>query len=152
MVRKGLMMRKTGLGLVSLMVLVPGGVMAQAPVFSAARVSADIRTIASDAFEGRARHPRGSENGRLADRAIQGGGFAARGRQGRRCARLDPGRALAAFRLHRPAAGQRGRVGPWVQGTQIALRPPQNGGNSYDLTKAPLVLWAMGVRAGAALG
>jgi Zn-dependent M28 family amino/carboxypeptidase len=32
-------------------------------------------------------------------------------------------------------------------GTQIALRPPQNGGNSYDLTKAPLVFVGYGVSA-----
>lgn len=143
------MMRKAGLGLVSLMVLaVPGGAMAQAPVFSAARVSADIRTIASDAFEGRAPATRAEGKtvawliAQYKAAGLQPGGEKVGGVRGWT---QDVPLQHSAF-IAPPQVSVEG-LGSWVQGTQIALRPPQNGGNSYDLTKAPLVFVGYGVSA-----
>jgi Zn-dependent M28 family amino/carboxypeptidase len=117
-------------------------------VFSAARVSADIRTISSDAFEGRAPATRAEGKtvawliAQFKAAGLQPGGEKVKGVRGWT---QDVPLQHSAF-LAPPQVGVSG-IGTWAQGSDIALRPPQNGGNSDDLTNAPLVFVGYGVSA-----
>jgi Zn-dependent M28 family amino/carboxypeptidase len=118
------------------------------PVFSPARVSADIRTLSSDAFEGRGPATPAEDKtvawliAQFRAAGLQPGGTLVKGVRGwTQDVPLQHADFLAP--PHLTVSG----LGAWTQGREVAIRAPQNGGQTYDLAAAPLVFVGYGVSA-----
>jgi len=125
-----------------------GPAAAAEPAFSAARVSADIRTLSSDAFEGRGPATPAEDKtvawliAQFRAAGLQPGGTPVKGARGwTQDVPLQHASFLGAPRL--TVSG----LGSWTQGRDVAIRAPQNGGQAYDLSAAPLVFVGYGVSA-----
>jgi Zn-dependent M28 family amino/carboxypeptidase len=144
-------MRTLGLasGLAAVAGLVAAGPAGAAePAFSAARVSADIRTLSSDAFEGRGPATRAEDKtvawliAQFRAAGLQPGGTMVKGARGwTQDVPLQHANFLSPPRL--AVSG----LGAWTQGQQVAIRAPQDGRQTYDLAAAPLVFVGYGVSA-----
>jgi Zn-dependent M28 family amino/carboxypeptidase len=121
---------------------------APAPVFKAERISDDIRILASDEFEGRSPATKGETLTtaylikQFTQAGLKPGGEIVKGH--RRWTQDVP--LQHATFLTTPQASLSG-LGPLVQRKDIAIRPPQHGGASYQITGAPLVFVGYGVAA-----
>ena len=117
------------------------------PDFSAARVSDDIRVLASDAFEGRGPATPGEEKatayivGQMQAAGLQPGGDAAGGT--RRWTQDVP--LLRSEISGIPQVSVGGQA--LTQGTEIAIRAPLDGSKRVDIAGAPLVFVGYGVGA-----
>lgn len=116
------------------------------PAFSPARISADIRTLASDAYEGRAPATHGETLtvawliAQFKAAGLKPAGDTVKGVRGWT---QDVPLRHARF-LGTPQISASG-IGPLVQRQDIALRPPQDGGSALALKGAPLVFVGYGV-------
>lgn len=140
-------MRGWGVALAALVVSGAAGA-AGDPAFSPQRVSDDIRTISSDAFEGRGPATRAETKtvdwliAQYKAAGLQPGGQMVGGKRGWT---QDVPLQHASFIA--PPQVEVSGVGAWKQGVDVALRPPQDGRQAYDLAKAPLVFVGYGVSA-----
>ncbi len=133
-------------------VFLPALATAQGPgSFSGARMSSDIQTLSSDAYEGRAPATRGEARtiaylvGQLKAAGVQPGGDL---RDGTR-AWTQAVPLLKSDIVGTPALSITvgGSVLPLTQGSEIAVRAPMNGATAIDLAAAPLVFVGYGVTA-----
>lgn len=122
-------------------------VAAATPDFSAARVSDDIRTLASDAFEGRGPATPGEEKAvtyivaQMRTAGLQPGGDMVRGRRGWT-------QDVPLLRSEIDGAPQVSADGQALtQGSEIAIRAPLDGEKRVDIAAAPLVFVGYGVTA-----
>lgn len=130
----------------------PALALAQAPVFDTGRVVADIKTLSSDAFEGRGPATPGEAKTvdyiiqRMKAAGLQPGGD--RGPDGQRGWTQDvpllETEIVGAPRLTLSLGGQRMAL---TQGEEIAVRPALTGQERVTLADAPLVFVGYGVRA-----
>ena len=117
------------------------------PAFSAARVSDDVRTLASDAFEGRGPATPGEEKAvayivrQMQAAGLQPGGEIVSGRRGWT-------QDVPLLRSQISGAPQVSAGGQALtQGSEIAIRAPLDGRKRVDITNAPLVFVGYGVTA-----
>ena len=124
---------------------------APAPRFDAARVTADIRALASDAFEGRGPATPGEMKtvdyiiARMRAAGLQPGGPMAGTTRGW----TQDVPLLRAEIVGAPKVAVRigGRAVPLTQGDEIALRAPLDGRKRVDIADAPLVFVGYGIDA-----
>lgn len=118
-----------------------------APDFSTARVSDDIRTLASDAFEGRGPATPGEEKATAyIARQMQAAGLQPGGDMagGKRAWTQD----VPLLRSEIDGAPQVSAGGQTLtQGSEIAIRAPLDGSKHVDIARAPLVFVGYGVTA-----
>ncbi|MCF8825120.1 M28 family metallopeptidase [Xanthomonas campestris] len=142
-------MKRVGLGMLAM--AVSTALMAATPTFDGARISRDVKELASDAYEGRGPATAG-EDKTIAYLSTQ---FAAAG--------LQPGGDLAdgkrlwtqAVPLRRadivgtPRIALQGGSAPQTltQGKEIAIRAAMDGSSKVDIANAPLVFVGYGVKA-----
>jgi len=126
-------------------------VMAATPKFDGARISADVKELASDAYEGRSPATAGEEktvaylSRQFAEAGLQPGGDVQQGKRvWTQAVPLLKGDIVGtpALTLH-----QAGKSLPLQQGQQIAVRAAMNGAHAVDISKAPLVFLGYGVKA-----
>ena len=125
---------------------------APAPSFDPARVSADIRTLASDAYEGRGPGTPGETKtvayvtSQMQAAGLEPGGTP--GSDGKRGWTQDVP-LLRAEIAGTPQASidKAGKPRAIVQGTDIAIRAPMTGAKRVDIANAPLVFVGYGVKA-----
>jgi Zn-dependent M28 family amino/carboxypeptidase len=132
--------------------LVSGAALAAQPQIDAARIMADIKVLASDAFEGRGpATPGETKTIAYLEKQMQAAGLEPAG---------DPkkggGRAwtqnvpLARFRTVGPvkvSVDENGQVKTWAQGDQVAIRAAQTGQARLTVKNAPIVFVGYGVKA-----
>ncbi len=120
---------------------------APAPDFSTARVSDDIRVLASDAFEGRGPATPGEEKAvayiirQMQAAGLQPGGDMVQGRRG--WTQDVPLLRSEIDGMPQVSAGGQALT----QGSEIAIRAPLDGGKRVDIANAPLVFVGYGVTA-----
>lgn len=126
-------------------------VMAQAPTFDGARISRDVRELASDAYEGRGPATAGEEktiaylSKQFADAGLQPGGDLADGK--RLWTQAVPLRRADIVGAPTIALADAGKSQPLTQGKQIAIRAALDGSSTVDIANAPLVFVGYGVKA-----
>ena len=142
-------MKRVVLGVLALSV--SSALMAATPKFDGARISADVKELASDAYEGRSPATAGEEktiaylSKQFADAGLQPGGDLKDGKRlWTQAVPLRKGDIVGAPQL---ALHQGGKTLPLEQGKQIAVRAAMNGASSVDISKAPLVFLGYGVKA-----
>ena len=150
------MMRRTSLGLASIISLSLCGAAYAAPPakpfkYSAARMSENIRILSSDAFEGRAPNTPGETKtvAYLIDQfrhaGLKPGGVI---KAGKRTWTQPVPLLKSEFAADpRVAITLGGKSVPLTQGEEIAVRAPTNGDHGINLTGAPLVFVGYGVKA-----
>jgi Zn-dependent M28 family amino/carboxypeptidase len=129
-----------------------GAAVAAQPAIDAARIMADIKVLASDAFEGRGPATR-AETKTIAYLVKQ---MQAAGLQPAGDPQKGGGRAwtqnvpLARFRTVGPvkvSVDENGQVKSWSQGDQVAIRAAQTGQKQLTIKNAPIVFVGYGVKA-----
>ncbi|MBW8815092.1 MAG: M28 family peptidase [Caulobacterales bacterium] len=144
-------MKKLLLGAAAALALC-GVAIAAEPAIDAARIMADIKVLASDAFEGRGpATPAETKTIAYLEKQMQAAGLQPAG---------DPkkggGRAwtqdvpLARFRTVGPvkvSVDEKGQVKTWSQGDQVAIRAAQTGQGRLTVKNAPIVFVGYGVKA-----
>jgi hypothetical protein len=142
-------MKRVVLGVLALSV--SSALMAATPKFDGARISADVKELASDAYEGRSPATAGEEktiaylSKQFADAGLQPGGDLKDGKRlWTQAVPLRKGDIVGAPQL---ALHQGGKTLPLEQGKQIAVRAAMNGASNVDISKAPLVFLGYGVKA-----
>jgi Zn-dependent M28 family amino/carboxypeptidase len=122
-----------------------------APTFSTERLSAEVKTLSSDAFEGRG--PATPAEAKTIDYVVaqmkaaglQPGGDLKNGqRSWTQAVPLQRSQIVGTPALSLDLGGKRQ---PLTQGEQIAVRAPMNGSKSVAITDAPLVFVGYGVKA-----
>jgi len=119
--------------------------------FSSQRLAQHVKTLGSDAFEGRGPATEGETKSvayisqQFAAAGLQPGGDLVNGKR-------QWTQAVPLLRSEWPAPPQAsmtvaGQAVPLTQGEQIAIRPPTNGEKAIDFAGAPLVFVGYGVRA-----
>jgi Zn-dependent M28 family amino/carboxypeptidase len=131
-----------------LLTLLPAAALAvPAPLFSPQWLSDHIRTLSSDAYEGRGPDTPGETKTvayliqQMKAAGLQPGGTLAKGRRGW----TQDVPLLRAEIVGTPAASIDGKA--LTQGQEIAIRAPMNGARQVDIAKAPLVFVGYGVKA-----
>ena len=149
-------MSRVGLGFVAVLALAP---LAMAPHVTEAarlrpdpaRLSIDVKLLASDAFEGREPGTRAEKRtvlfiiDRMKEAGLQPGGALAGGRRG-----WTQDVPLTKFRFAGPlelAVTIGGRVQKWAQGQEVAVRATQTNVDALAAVNAPLVFVGYGVNA-----
>lgn len=142
-------MKRVALGVLALSV--SSALMAATPKFDGARISADVKELASDAYEGRSPATAGEEktiaflSKQFADAGLQPGGDLKDGKRlWTQAVPLRKGDIVGAPQL---ALHQGGKTVALEQGKQIAVRAAMNGASNVDISKAPLVFLGYGVKA-----
>ena len=131
-----------------LLALLPAAALAApAPMFSPQRLSDHIRTLSSDAYEGRGPDTPGETKTvayliqQMKASGLQPGGTLAKGTRGW----TQDVPLLRSEIVGTPAASIDGK--PLTQGQEIAIRAPMNGARAVDIASAPLVFVGYGVKA-----
>ncbi|WP_303747695.1 M28 family metallopeptidase [Stenotrophomonas pigmentata] len=125
--------------------------MAAPPKFDGARISADVRELASDAYEGRSPATAGEEktiaflSKQFAAAGMQPGGDLQDGK--RLWTQAVP--LLKGDIVGKPvlSLSSQGKPQTLTQGQEIAVRAAMNGANAVDISNAPLVFLGYGVKA-----
>lgn len=131
---------------------VSGALMAATPKFDGARISADVKELASDAYEGRSPATAGEEktvaflSKQFAAAGLQPGGDLKDGKRlWTQAVPLLKGDIVGAPSL---SLSSKGTPQALSQGKEIAVRAAMNGASNVDIKNAPLVFLGYGVKAG----
>jgi len=125
--------------------------MAAPPKFDGARISADVKELSSDAYEGRSPATAGEDktiaflSKQFADAGMQPGGDLKDGQ--RLWTQAVP--LLKGDIVGKPvlSLSSQGKPQPLTQGQEIAVRAAMNGASAVDIRNAPLVFLGYGVKA-----
>lgn len=130
---------------------VSSALMAATPKFDGARISADVKELASDAYEGRSPATTGEEktiaflSKQFAAAGLQPGGDLKDGKRlWTQAVPLRKGDIVGAPSL---ALTSQGKPQSLTQGKEIAVRAAMNGASEVDIQNAPLVFLGYGVNA-----
>ncbi|WP_426804427.1 M28 family metallopeptidase [Stenotrophomonas sp. SrG] len=130
---------------------VSSALMAATPKFDGARISADVKELASDAYEGRSPATAGEAktiaflSKQFADAGLQPGGDLKDGKRlWTQAVPLLKGDIVGTPRL---ALSSKGKPQSLTQGQEIAVRAAMNGASEVDIQNAPLVFLGYGVNA-----
>lgn len=130
---------------------VSSALMAATPKFDGARISADVKELASDAYEGRSPATAGEEktiaflSKQFAAAGLQPGGDLKDGKRlWTQAVPLRKGDIVGAPSL---ALSSQGKPQTLTQGKEIAVRAAMNGASEVDIQNAPLVFLGYGVNA-----
>ena len=130
---------------------VSSALMAATPKFDGARISADVKELASDAYEGRSPATAGEEktiaflSKQFADAGLQPGGDLKDGKRlWTQAVPLLKGDIVGTPSL---ALSSKGKPQSLTQGQEIAVRAAMNGASEVDIQNAPLVFLGYGVNA-----
>jgi len=130
---------------------VSSALMAATPKFDGARISADVKELASDAYEGRSPATAGEEktiaflSKQFAAAGLQPGGDLKDGKRlWTQAVPLRKGDIVGAPSL---ALTSQGKPQSLTQGKEIAVRAAMNGASEVDIQNAPLVFLGYGVNA-----
>lgn len=130
---------------------VSSALMAATPKFDGARISADVKELASDAYEGRSPATAGEAktiaflSKQFADAGLQPGGDLKDGkRPWTQAVPLLKGDIVGTPSL---ALSSKGKPQSLTQGQEIAVRAAMNGASEVDIQNAPLVFLGYGVNA-----
>jgi len=125
--------------------------MAAPPKFDGARISADVKELSSDAYEGRSPATAGEEktiaflSKQFADAGMQPGGDLKDGqRLWTQAVPLLKGDIVGKSEL---SLSSQGKPQTLTQGQEIAVRAAMNGASQVDIRNAPLVFLGYGVKA-----
>ncbi|MCC4600890.1 M28 family metallopeptidase [Xanthomonas melonis] len=126
-------------------------VMAQTPTFDGARISRDVKELASDAYEGRGPATAGEDktvaylSQQFAAAGLQPGGDLKDGK--RLWTQAVPLRRADIVGTPTIALADAGKSQPLTQGKQIAIRAALDGSSKVEIANAPLVFVGYGVKA-----
>ncbi|WP_330463030.1 M28 family metallopeptidase [Xanthomonas oryzae] len=142
-------MKRVGVGLLAM--AVSTALMAAAPSFDGARISRDVKELASDAYEGRSPATAGEQktiaylSKQFAEAGLQPGGDLANGK--RAWTQAVP--LLRADIVGTPTIAMQnaGKAQALTQGKQIAIRAALDGSSNVEIANAPLVFVGYGVKA-----
>ncbi|RBJ13702.1 M28 family metallopeptidase [Xanthomonas oryzae] len=142
-------MKRVGVGLLAM--AVSTALMAAAPSFDGARISRDVKELASDAYEGRSPATAGEQktiaylSKQFAEAGLQPGGDLASGK--RAWTQAVP--LLRADIVGSPtiAVQNAGKAQALTQGKQIVIRAALDGSSNVEIANAPLVFVGYGVKA-----
>ncbi len=130
---------------------VSSALMAATPKFDGARISADVKELASDAYEGRSPATAGEAktiaflSKQFADAGLQPGGDLKDGKRlWTQAVPLLKGDIVGTPSL---ALSSKGKPQSLTQGQEIAVRAAMNGASEVDIQNAPLVFLGYGVNA-----
>ncbi len=130
---------------------VSSALMAATPKFDGARISADVKELASDAYEGRSPATAGEAktiaflSKQFADAGLQPGGDLKNGKRlWTQAVPLLKGDIVGTPSL---ALSSKGKPQSLTQGQEIAVRAAMNGASEVDIQNAPLVFLGYGVNA-----
>ncbi|QHB69955.1 M28 family metallopeptidase [Stenotrophomonas sp. 364] len=131
---------------------VSSALMAATPKFDGARISADVKELASDAYEGRSPATAGEEktvaylSKQFAAAGLQPGGDLKDGKRlWTQAVPLLKGDIVGTPNL---SLSSKGTPQTLSQGKEIAVRAAMNGASAVDIKNAPLVFLGYGVKAG----
>lgn len=125
--------------------------MAATPSFDGARISRDVKELASDAYEGRGPATAGEEktiaylSKQFAEAGLQPGGDLANGKRG--WTQAVPLRRADIVGTPTIAVQNAGKPQTLTQGKQIAIRAALDGSSKVEIANAPLVFVGYGVKA-----
>ncbi|AKN92171.1 M28 family metallopeptidase [Xanthomonas oryzae] len=142
-------MKRVGVGLLAM--AVSTALMAAAPSFDGARISRDVKELASDAYEGRSPATAGEQktiaylSKQFVEAGLQPGGDLANGK--RAWTQAVP--LLRADIVGTPTIAMQnaGKAQALTQGKQIAIRAALDGSSNVEIANAPLVFVGYGVKA-----
>lgn len=130
---------------------VSAALMAATPSFDGARISRDVKELASDAYEGRGPATAGEEktiaylSEQFAEAGLQPGGDLANGKRG--WTQAVPLRRADIVGTPTIAVQNAGKPQTLTQGKQIAIRAALDGSSKVEIANAPLVFVGYGVKA-----
>ncbi len=125
--------------------------MAATPSFDGARISRDVKELASDAYEGRGPATAGEEktiaylSEQFAEAGLQPGGDLANGKRG--WTQAVPLRRADIVGTPTIAVQNAGKPQTLTQGKQISIRAALDGSSKVEIANAPLVFVGYGVKA-----
>lgn len=125
--------------------------MAATPSFDGARISRDVKELASDAYEGRGPATAGEEktiaylSEQFAEAGLQPGGDLANGKRG--WTQAMPLRRADIVGTPTIAVQNAGKPQTLTQGKQISIRAALDGSSKVEIANAPLVFVGYGVKA-----
>ncbi|ASN02824.1 M28 family metallopeptidase [Xanthomonas citri pv. malvacearum] len=142
-------MKRVAVGLLAM--AVSTALMAAKPSFDCARISRDVKELASDAYEGRGPATAGEEktiaylSKQFAEAGLQPGGDLANGK--RAWTQAVPLRRADIVGTPTIAVRSAGQPQTLTQGKQIAIRAALDGSSTVEIANAPLVFVGYGVKA-----
>ncbi|MBV6861162.1 M28 family metallopeptidase [Xanthomonas euvesicatoria] len=142
-------MKRVAVGLLAM--AVSTALMAATPSFDGARISRDVKELASDAYEGRGPATAGEEktiaylSEQFAEAGLQPGGDLANGKRG--WTQAVPLRRADIVGTPTIAVQNAGKPQTLTQGKQIAIRAALDGSSKVEIASAPLVFVGYGVKA-----
>ncbi|MBV6883981.1 M28 family metallopeptidase [Xanthomonas euvesicatoria] len=142
-------MKRVAVGLLAM--AVSTALMAATPSFDGARISRDVKELASDAYEGRGQATAGEEktiaylSEQFAEAGLQPGGDLANGKRG--WTQAVPLRRADIVGTPTIAVQNAGKPQTLTQGKQIAIRAALDGSSKVEIANAPLVFVGYGVKA-----
>ncbi|MGK9144966.1 M28 family peptidase [Xanthomonas euvesicatoria] len=142
-------MKRVAVGLLAM--AVSTALMAATPSFDGARISRDVKELASDAYEGRGPATAGEEktiaylSEQFAEAGLQPGGDLANGKRG--WTQAVPLRRADIVGTPTIAVQNAGKPQTLTQGKQIAIRAALDGSSKVEIANAPLVFVGYGVKA-----
>ncbi|KGR45781.1 M28 family metallopeptidase [Xanthomonas vasicola] len=142
-------MKRVAVGLLAM--AVSTALMAATPSFDGARISRDVKELASDAYEGRGPATAGEEktiaylSKQFAEAGLQPGGDLANGK--RAWTQAVPLRRADIVGTPTIAVQNAGKPQALTQGKQIAIRAALDGSSHVEIANAPLVFVGYGVKA-----
>ncbi|WP_321823920.1 M28 family metallopeptidase [Xanthomonas citri] len=142
-------MKRVAAGLLAM--AVSTALMAATPSFDGARISRDVKELASDAYEGRGPATAGEEktiaylSKQFAEAGLQPGGDLANGK--RAWTQAVPLRRADIVGTPTIAVQSAGQPQTLTQGKQIAIRAALDGSSTVEIANAPLVFVGYGVKA-----
>ncbi|WP_372172161.1 M28 family metallopeptidase [Xanthomonas axonopodis] len=142
-------MKRVAVGLLAM--AVSTALMAATPSFDGARISRDVKELASDAYEGRGPATAGEEktiaylSEQFAEAGLQPGGDLANGKRG--WTQAVPLRRADIVGTPTIAVQNAGKPQTLTQGKQISIRAALDGSSKVEIANAPLVFVGYGVKA-----
>ncbi|USJ01915.1 M28 family metallopeptidase [Xanthomonas prunicola] len=142
-------MKRVAVGLLAM--AVSTALMAATPSFDGARISRDVKELASDAYEGRGPATAGEEktiaylSKQFAEAGLQPGGDLSSGK--RAWTQAVPLRRADIVGTPTIAVQNAGKPQALTQGKEIAIRAALDGSSTVDIANAPLVFVGYGVKA-----
>jgi Zn-dependent M28 family amino/carboxypeptidase len=142
-------MKRVAVGLLAM--AVSTALMAATPSFDGARISRDVKELASDAYEGRGPATAGEEktiaylSKQFAEAGLQPGGDLSSGK--RAWTQAVPLRRADIVGTPTIAVQNAGKPHALTQGKEIAIRAALDGSSTVDIANAPLVFVGYGVKA-----